>query len=357
MVITYIYSYIYTDEDPKLSLNMVAPVIYTSKKYQLPGLRTKCAEYITDHLNPNTVCMILDELIHSDESALTDMCLNLIMRETKKVLGSEAFLSLSRNALSKILNIKTCEVKEVDMFTACLKWARKRCVEQKKEATGTNMRGALGECFTLFRFSDVGDFARDICSNGVFTKDEEYAMLCHLADKRAIPAPAGFSCEARQRPIYKVLTTNEIQKHVLKNFGFKIRILNYTQTDINVISLFIGNMDCFWIMRSPAWAGVPNDKASIKYIDSNIRVGFCDAKVGKMLELPIRSQLIIKPGSSPLELTYYRYPGRTAMEDNMYGVSQREIYLNDGGRIVLKISATNYNNFIPLLGLTYQIHV
>lgn len=336
-----IYSYIYTD-DLQLNLDLVVHVINTSKKYILPGLTTKCIEFIKTSLDPDSVCTIFDQILLFEENDLNDFCLNLIMRETDRVLQSEAFLSISRDALSKILDIEACALREVDVFRACMKWAQAKCVQEEKEATNINIRGALGDCITQFRFSEVGDFARDICTTGVFTKDEEYAMLRHLADRKTIPAPIGFYCEARVRPIHQVQITDQIKKTKFENLNFLVTIHNHSQVDINVISLFIGSLDSVFV----------SDTASIKYNNLKIGVNFCNTQDDKKLELKCNSKLVIKPGAANLQITYRGYGGKTATNTYVHCLHQDEIFFTDE-RISLQLRSSN--RVIPLLGFAYQI--
>ena len=171
------------------------------------------------------------------------------------------------------------------MFEACLEWARQKCVTEKKEATGINIREALGDCVTKFRFSGAGDFARDVCTIGVLTNSEENGIFRHLADRQAIPAPTGMCCEDRLRPNYTVMTTGEIQR---------IKVTSKKNIDIKVISLFIGNVPSiiqdYYIV-------------CIKYGNAVIDVNVNYPQDNKMLQLKCNSQLIIKPRSSDINIT------------------------------------------------------
>ena len=270
------------------------------------------------------------------------------MQETHKVLKSEAFLSISRHALSKILNIKTCQVKEVDVFKACLKWARQTCLGEEKEATSKNIRGALGHCITQFRFSDIGDFARDVCPTGVLNRTEDNGILCHLADRQAIPAPARFNCEARLRPQFFIMA-KPMHTRETEILDFKITITSDNMIGINMKSLVIGDASSV-------------SEYSIKYNDAYIKtvVGEQDEN---MVLLNCSPPFMIKPGSSTLQITYVG-GGKFNTKYDVRGVPDNEIILKDD-RISLKVSVGHSDRYpvsslrhrliIPLFGLSYEL--
>lgn len=266
----------------------------------------------------------------------------MIMNKTHKILESEAFLSISRDTLSNILDIETCEVKEVDVFKACLKWARQTCGHGQMEATGMNLRAALGDCITKFKFSDVGDFARDICPSGVLTRDEEYGILRHLVDRQVIPAPPGFNCEARLRPIYHLLVNSEEMEQIYcRNLDFIIRINSNNNNRIKVKKIFIGK------------AQSDSMSINLKYNDKPVQ---SKENTDDNLRLPClncNSELIIEPGSSTLRVTYINTNGNVLTNSYLVTVPQREILLKgDNDHPLLKLSTNN--NCVPVYGFTCE---
>lgn len=170
-----------------------------------------------------------------------------------------------------------------------------------------------------------------------------------MADRQTIPAPDEFHCEPRLRPIYTVLITDEVQQIECEKLDFNIEVTSKNNTDIKVSSLFIGN--------------VPSIQQNsliicIKYENSEVDVNVSYPQDNNMLQLKCKNQLIIKPGSSNMQITLYKvktsFYKTTATNAVVYGVTRRQMTLKDSDRIELQVCG-NKTRIIPLLGLTCQI--
>ena len=82
------------------------PVLYAGKKYLLPALTQLCAKFLEENLHVDNVCIIYEQCLHFDESAMLDKCRSFIETQTKEVFASDVFKDISRmSALQLLLDI------------------------------------------------------------------------------------------------------------------------------------------------------------------------------------------------------------------------------------------------------------
>jgi len=104
-------------EDCNLSGENVLPVLYASKKYMVPALTERCAEFLQDSLHVDNACVIYEQCLYFDEVAILDKCRSFIETRTREVFDSDSFKDLSRMYHS----LTVCTV-TVDAYRAFLRW-------------------------------------------------------------------------------------------------------------------------------------------------------------------------------------------------------------------------------------------
>ena len=77
-----LFRYMYSDE-VNLSGSNVMGVLYLAKKYIVPSLFNKCAEYLKEKLDPSNVFSILPFAQKYEEKALVDLCWRVIENHTE----------------------------------------------------------------------------------------------------------------------------------------------------------------------------------------------------------------------------------------------------------------------------------
>ena len=64
----------------------------------------------------------------------------------------EAFLDITHEMLSSVLQRDTLSAREVDIFKAVDQWAEHQCKKTQREVTGDEKRKDIGEAINLIRF-------------------------------------------------------------------------------------------------------------------------------------------------------------------------------------------------------------
>ena len=134
------------------------------------------------------MCSILPHAIHLDEQHLINRCFTLIDTQTKAVLDSQSFFSISREVLVKIVERDTLVgAREIDIFSTCLKWAEKECERNGWDCTTANKRQALGNVLNLIRFPlmPLDTFSNQVTTAGLLNKDESLFVFLYLTRKKS----------------------------------------------------------------------------------------------------------------------------------------------------------------------------
>ena len=134
------------------------------------------------------MCSILPNAMHLDEQGLVERCLNIIDSQTKSVLSSQSFLSISREILATIIQRDTLVgANEYEIFCGCVKWALKQCERNGWEHNTTNRREALGNVLHLIRFPlmSLEVFSNQVTTAGLLNKDECLSVFLYLTRKNS----------------------------------------------------------------------------------------------------------------------------------------------------------------------------
>ena len=107
-----LFRYMYSDE-LNLSVSNVMGVLYLAKKYIVPSLTNKCAEYLKEKLDPSNVFSILPFAQKYEEKALVDRCWMVIENHTEAAVKSEAFETIERSLLEEVVARDNLSIKEV----------------------------------------------------------------------------------------------------------------------------------------------------------------------------------------------------------------------------------------------------
>ena len=67
-----------------------------------------------------------------DDKDIEKKCLALADENGKRMIESYGFKTLTQETLKKIISRDTLEVRELDLWLACLKWAAEECRRQQK---------------------------------------------------------------------------------------------------------------------------------------------------------------------------------------------------------------------------------
>ena len=166
----------------ELSGDNVLHVMYSAKKYLMDGLVDKCKTFLETEMSANNVCSILSHCILYDENELMEKCMEVIHNHTEDVLNSDDFLNCSNEGLYKVvLSDKLSCVSEVDIYRACVKWAK-----HLQESQTGSIRDIIGKSLYHIRFGTMSaEELADVIEElpGVLSPEEQ-CVLWHYITRR-----------------------------------------------------------------------------------------------------------------------------------------------------------------------------
>jgi len=169
--------YIYSDL-VQLTLDNVADVLKVANKYKVFGLIGACLKFMLKNIHEDSVCFILQQAYKYDCKTLMDKCLYNIDKDTSDILGSEDFLSLTKECLDKVISRDSLIVKESEVYDAVMKWARNDCKMKGVPPNSENIRSSLGNSFYHIRFPLMSpQYFTDHVATGDILNDAEKVDL------------------------------------------------------------------------------------------------------------------------------------------------------------------------------------
>ncbi|XP_031625581.1 BTB/POZ domain-containing protein 6-B-like [Contarinia nasturtii] len=158
-----------------LTMEHIDTVARLADKYDILEHVKACAEFLTGQLTVENMCWGYELALILENDALIDYCKTEFIKSPKEILATEAFARCETNTLEKILKLDF-RCNEVDIFNACLLWAKFACIEADlDENKGENIKSQLGDCFKLIRFGarKIEEFyAISNAQTGLFTLEE-----------------------------------------------------------------------------------------------------------------------------------------------------------------------------------------
>ena len=177
-----LFRYMYSDE-VNLSGSNVMEVLYLAKKYMVPSLAEKYAEYLQENLDPSNVFSILPSAQKYEEKNLLDRCWRMIDEQTEEAVKSDGFAIIERSLLEAVVVRDTLTIEEIELFKAVNLWAAKECERQGLTVEGPVKRRILGEKIVKairFPIIEEKDFASVVLASDMLTKEEIVSLIRHL---------------------------------------------------------------------------------------------------------------------------------------------------------------------------------
>ena len=91
-------------------------VLYLAKKYMVPSLADKCAEYLRDNLEASNVFSILPNAQKFEDKDWEDRCWEVIEKHTEEAVTSDEFVTLERSLVEAVVKREKLDVMEVELF-------------------------------------------------------------------------------------------------------------------------------------------------------------------------------------------------------------------------------------------------
>ena len=165
--------FLYTDEC-ELTPDNVVSVMYLAKKYIVPSLSGKCVDSLRSFMTAENAMSILEAATKFDEKELVKNCLELIESNTRNVITSKDFKSISQTTLTTLLKLDHMNVSEVELFRAVLRWSDSQCSKKGMKPTRENKRSVIGDAIYHLRFLAMprNDFTHNVAESGLLTNEE-----------------------------------------------------------------------------------------------------------------------------------------------------------------------------------------
>ena len=139
-----LFRFIYSDE-VELTGSNVIKVLYLAKKYLVPSLAEKCAEFLQKNLDASNVFTILPHAQKFEDKDLEDRCWEVVEVHTEEALASDDFVVAERSLVESVVKREKLNVKEVELFKAVNRWAEKKIGEQGVTSDSNAKRIIIGE--------------------------------------------------------------------------------------------------------------------------------------------------------------------------------------------------------------------
>lgn len=165
--------FLYTDQ-VEIEPETVMATLYAAKKYSVLALERNCVDFLKRNLKPENAFMLLTQARLFDESALAQLCLEMIDKHTADALAASGFLDIEYETLQQVIKRDSLRIREVVLFNNVIRWAEAECQRQCLPSNPENQRAILGTSLYLVRFPlmTVEEFAADVAQSGLLTDRE-----------------------------------------------------------------------------------------------------------------------------------------------------------------------------------------
>nr|CAD2174836.1 unnamed protein product [Meloidogyne enterolobii] len=168
-------TYLYTDNtQTTINKDSVMSILYTAKKYAIPGLESACISFLETCLTCENAFMLLAKARFYDEERLAKQCLEIIDEDAQEALKADEFVNIDHETLCLVLKRNTLRVKELTLFNAVKRWAIEACRVEGLHPSPENQRKVLGSALNLIRFPlmNPSDFAKHVAPTKLLTSEE-----------------------------------------------------------------------------------------------------------------------------------------------------------------------------------------
>lgn len=170
----------------KLTMENIAEVMNLGNKYDIAECYDCCAKYLKNNLTDDDICWGYELAVHLEHKELENFCDRVIRLNTKSVFKSESFLKLKQKTVKRILQMRSLDCAETDVFMAVLNWIK--AAANGTNQTDENVRGRFGDLLYEIRFGlmTIQEFA-SIDPGTIFTHDEYHEIIQIIASKNFEP--------------------------------------------------------------------------------------------------------------------------------------------------------------------------
>ena len=165
-------------------------------------LTARCTSFLEQQLDAENAAMLLQQSFLFDEVALADSCLQKIQQQTQEVFASESFIHSSNEVLKTVLQSDILNVTEIQVFNACIHWAKVKCRTQGIMESSENIKTALDDLIYLIRFPTMTQDQFAHCDLPLeILGESEILMMFRYFDGEKIEDKMPFNTKLRQRQL------------------------------------------------------------------------------------------------------------------------------------------------------------
>lgn len=184
--------FFYLDE-VNFTTDNIVDVMYLVRKYGIERCMVQCVDFLKDTMTNDDVCSAYQLAVQFDLDELKHFCQRKISANAEDVLKSNDFLNCKHTVLQLIVAMDSLIIEEINVFDACLTWAKKSCeVNGMDFSDGKNLRAQLGASVLHsihFNRMNIEHFAsRNAEFEGLFTIPELSEILQLIANKKFKPS-------------------------------------------------------------------------------------------------------------------------------------------------------------------------
>lgn len=158
-----------------VAMENMETVARLADKYDILEHVNACADLFESQLTSDNVCWAYQLAVNLNNEKLIKCCEENIIKSSNQVFASDVFKRCDRSILKRILTLRL-KCNEVDVFDACLTWAKHACEQNDSNANdAANLRVELGDVLKLIRFGSMTNdefLMRYVPLKGLFTSDE-----------------------------------------------------------------------------------------------------------------------------------------------------------------------------------------
>ena len=186
-----LFRFIYSDE-VELTGSNVMHVLYLAKKYFVPSLAEKCAEFLRKNLDASNVFSILPHAQKFEDKDLENRCWKVIEMRTEEAVTSDDFVVAERSLVESVVKREKLNVKEVELFKAVNRWAEKKIEKEGITSDGNAKRAIIGEEIVKeirFPLMSQTEFVSFVVDSNILNMQEIVNMIKHYSKVLTSPLP------------------------------------------------------------------------------------------------------------------------------------------------------------------------
>lgn len=197
----------------QLTHENIEHVLTLAKRSLVDEFVTECINFLTETVSNENVCLTYYLAVQHECKHLLEMCEKKISLHPNEVFASKGFITSCREVIFNILQLDSINCKEIEIFNACIAWAKNVCTENGSDIEDmNNLRDVLiGTETTVLdllhqiRFGVMSIEEFMVCYKSykaLFTEDERDEIL-YTIGKVNTPNAKRFKEELRDVPYKK----------------------------------------------------------------------------------------------------------------------------------------------------------